>query len=263
MSLQFNVEEFIRPLVSDTYNSSNEDMEIDVVSVHDDLTQDDGADSDVEIIACYRDAPVYPPQLVAGRAMTTDFDTYENNPTQSQYGQSGPVASTTDPSDSLIEWLVGSPNQRTYNEEYPRHQIAHCSELEPIPYSPMSPPLAEQGPSVSEYYGEYPEDQGQECDWIRNPHITGMATSASGICGTPNYIRNGGCTVCGKSYATIQEEITLGYSEKTHIPEENYIQRIRRRNAFQAGMRAGSVILVPGECRKLPLVTGIIIKYPQ
>ena len=61
MSLQFNVEEFIRPLVSDTYNSSDEDMEIDVVSVHDDLTQDDAADSDIEIIACYREAPVYPP----------------------------------------------------------------------------------------------------------------------------------------------------------------------------------------------------------
>ena len=168
MSLQFNVEEFIRSLVSDTYNSSDEDMEIDVVSVHDDLTQDDGADSDIEIIACYRDAPVYPPQLVAGRAMTTDFDTYEHNPTQSQYGQSGPVASTTDPSDSLIEWLVGSPNQQTYNEENPRHQIAHCSELEPIPSSPMSPPLAEQGPSVSEYYGEYPEDHSK--------NVTGLGT---------------------------------------------------------------------------------------
>ena len=71
--------------------------------MHDDLTQDDAADSDIEIIACYREAPVYPPQLVAGRAMTTDFDSYEYNPTQPQYGQSGPVASTTDPSDSLIE----------------------------------------------------------------------------------------------------------------------------------------------------------------
>ena len=69
--------------------------------------------------------------------------------------------------------------------------------------------------------------------------------------------------MCGKSYAAIQEEITLGYLEQTHIPEEIYIQRIRRRNAFQAGMKAGSVILVPGECRRLPPGTAITTKSLQ
>ena len=209
MSLQFNVEEFIRPLVSDIYNSSDEDMEVDALSVHKDLPQDDGAHSNIEIIACFREVPMFPPQLAAGRAMTTEFSACENHLTQSQNGQSGSVASTTEPSDSLIEWFVGNPPQRTYHEEDPRHHIDQCSRLEPVLYSPMSPPLAEQDDGG--YYGVNPEERGQESEWIRNPHITGLAISASDVCGSPNYIQNGGCTVCGKSYTTFQEEITLGY----------------------------------------------------
>ena len=206
---------------------------------------------------------MFPPQLVAGRPMTTELDSCVDNFIYSQYGQPGSKASITDPSDSLIDWFVGNPDQRYYNEESPQRQIAQCSKLEPIPYSPMSPPLEEQGPSTRDYNGEYPEDQGQECDWIRNPHITGMAISPSGIYGTPNYIKNGGCTVCGKSYATIQEEITLGFLEKPHIPEETYIQRIKRRNAFLAGMRAASVILVPGGVSQAPACDGYYYQIPS
>ena len=51
--------------------------------------------------------------------------------------------------------------------------------------------------------------------------------------------------VCGKSIIDIREEITLRYIEQTHIPGETYEQRIARRDAFQAGMKAGSFILVP------------------
>ena len=263
MSLQFNVEEFIRPLVSEDYNSSDEDMEVDVLSIPEDSKQDDGCDSDIEIIACYREAPMFPPQLAGGRAMTTELDANEYDLTQSQYGQPGSVASTTDPSDSLIEWFVGNPPQRTYKEGDSRHQIAQCSRLEPLPYSPLSPPLEEQGPSVAQYHGEYPEEQRQESERIKNSHISLMTISASGICGTPNYIQYGGCTVCGKSYAAIQEEITLGYLEQTHIPEEIYIQRIRRRNAFQARMKAGSVILVPGGVSQAAACDGNYYQIPS
>ena len=62
MSLQFDVEEFIRPLVSALYESSDEDMEIDTVSttvVNRSLDDDSG----IEVLACYREAPIYPPQL--------------------------------------------------------------------------------------------------------------------------------------------------------------------------------------------------------
>ena len=110
----------------------------------------------------------------------------------------------------------------------------------------MSPPLIDQGPPENIGNDQWSEGLEQADSWVSNPHITGLAISASALSGEPNYIQRGYCTVCGKSFATIQDEITLGYLEQTHIPEKNYVQRIRRRNAFLAGMRAGSVILVPG-----------------
>ena len=59
MLLQFNIEEFIRPLVSDIYNSSDEDMEIDALLIHENLPQDDGADIDIEVIACFRRVQIF------------------------------------------------------------------------------------------------------------------------------------------------------------------------------------------------------------
>ena len=54
MSLQFDVEEVIRSLESALYESSEEDMEIDSASVTA-IEQDQDADSDIEVIACYRE----------------------------------------------------------------------------------------------------------------------------------------------------------------------------------------------------------------
>ena len=51
--------------------------------------------------------------------------------------------------------------------------------------------------------------------------------------------------MCGKRYPAIEEEITLGDLESTHIQGETYEMRMAKRNAFQAGMNAGSFILVP------------------
>ena len=68
--------------------------------------------------------------------------------------------------------------------------------------------------------------------------------------------------MCGKSFATIQEEITIGYLEQTHIPEENFAQRIRRRNVFLAGMRAGSVVLVPRGVSQATACDGILYQIP-
>ena len=126
----------------------------------------------------------------------------------------------------------------------------------------MSPPLIDQGPSASTGIDQWSHDLGREDSWTTNPHITGLAISASGLCGEPNYIQRGDCTVCGKSFATIQEEITLGYLERTHSPEETYAQRIRRRNAFLAGMNAGSVILVPGGVSQAAACDGILYQIP-
>ena len=219
MSLQFDVEEFIRPLVSALYESSEENMEIDSASVTA-IEQDQDADSDIEVIACYRENPVYPPQLAGGGAMTFDHDTYTDDEIQYFCDPSGSFDSTFDPSDSLVDWLVGRIT----------------GQLEPIPYSPMSPPLIDQGPSQNIGNDQWSEGPEQVDSWLTNQHITGLAISTGGSCGEPNYIQRGHCTVCGKSFATIPEEITLGYLEQTHISEETYAQRIRRRNAFLAGM---------------------------
>ena len=60
MSLQFDGEEFIRPLVSALYESSDEDMEVDTASATV-VNQDEDEDSDIEVLACYREVPIYLP----------------------------------------------------------------------------------------------------------------------------------------------------------------------------------------------------------
>ena len=65
---------------------------------------------------------------------------------------------------------------------------------------------------------------------------------------------------CHKKLGT--QEITLGYLEQTHIPEENYAQRIRRRKAFLAGRNAGSVVLVPGGVSQATACDGILYQIP-
>ena len=245
MSLQFDVEEFIRPLVSALYESSDEDMEIDTVSTTV-VNQSLDDDSDIEVLACYRETPIYPPQLTAGRAMTFDLPTGGEDQEYQQCGPSGSIGSIFDPSDSLKEWVIGSPPLQTYAEGDPNHRMANCSRIDPIPYSPLSPPLIDQGPSHRQFNTQPLEEREHENDWATNHHITGLAISASKLCGQANYVQHGDCTVCGKSYAMIQEEMTLGYLEQTHEPGEIYAQRMRRRDAFEAGMRAASVILVPG-----------------
>ena len=261
MSLQFDVEEFVRPLVSALYESSDEDMEIDTASTTV-VNQSLDDDSDIEVIACYREMPIYPPQLAAGRAMTFEGPFNLNEQSNLPWGQSGSIGSTIDPSDSLIDWFVGSPPSQTYVGEDPRHRMANCSQLEPIPYSPLSPPLIDQGPSSSHRYpGWTPSPEGDN-EWVTNQHITGLAISTNKLCGEASYVQHGDCTVCGKPYAMIQEKMTLGYLEKTHEPGETYAQRIRRRDAFEAGMRAASVILVPGGVSQAAACDGVFYQIP-
>ena len=183
MSLQFDVEEFIRPLVSGLYNSSEEDMEIDSASV---VAEDQDADSDIEVIACYRETPIYPPQLAGGRAMTFEQNACGDEEALFPHGQAGSIDSTFDLSDNLVDWFVGSPPTGTHSANDPAHCMANCGRLEPIPYSLMSPPLIDQGPSADTGIDQWSQDLGREDSWTTNPHITGLAVSASGLCGQPN-----------------------------------------------------------------------------
>ena len=105
MTLQFDVEEFIRPLVSALYESSDKDMDVDTASTTV-VNQSLDEDSDIEVIACSRESQIYPPQLAAGRAMTFDFTGYRNGQPYPEYGTSGSIGSTFDPSDSLVDWVV-------------------------------------------------------------------------------------------------------------------------------------------------------------
>ena len=98
--------------------------------------------------------------------------------------------------------------------------MANSSQLEPTPYSLMSLPLIDKGPSSSANYAQLSTEQEVEGTWMANLHITGLVISASRVCGEANYVKHGDCTVCGKSFAMIQEESTLGYMEKTHEPDE-------------------------------------------
>ena len=128
----------------------------------------------------------------------------------------------------------------------------------------MSPPSTDQGPTTSTNYAQWLTEPENKEAWTANPQSPCLAISASRRCGEANYVQHGDCTVCGKSFAaaSIQEEITLGYLEATHEPGENYAQRIRHRNAFLAGMRAGSVIFVPGGVSQAAACDGIFYQRP-
>ena len=97
---------------------------------------------------------------------------------------------------------------------------------------------------------------------MTNQHIRGLAITSSRVCGEANDVQHGDCIVCGKSLAVIHEEITLGYLENTHESGEIYGERIRRRNALQVDMKAGSVILVPGRVSQAAACDGIFYQIP-
>ena len=71
MSLQFNAEGINGPLVSLSYISSDEDMEVDsIYSVHDTAPQDSD-DDDIQVIACNSENREFPPQLAAQLTIKT------------------------------------------------------------------------------------------------------------------------------------------------------------------------------------------------
>ena len=80
MSLQFSVDELIQPLVSLSYLSS--DVEMEVGSPYTGPEEDQAADSDIEVIACYREAPVLIHRRVVGRGMTLDLSSCRDDESQ-------------------------------------------------------------------------------------------------------------------------------------------------------------------------------------
>ena len=148
------------------------------------------------------------------------------------------------------------PPRTSYGSNANDHPITYCSQLNPIRDSLWSPPLEDQGPSIDTHQPTQPHGPADSC--YGNSHITGLGIRVSGSCGQPNETIQTGCVICGKSSADIKEGKTLGFLEQTHTPGETNEQRIARRDAFQAGMKAGTFILVPGGVSQAAACDGIL-----
>ena len=171
MSLQFNIEKSIRFLDSQFYESF-------IYSIKDEINQDSDVD-DVQVIACYAETRYFPPQLVAGRAMTSDLTQSLSNLSLPETETNLPENYFTEPSQELVGWFVGNPPP-TFAEQHERnHPIAHCGQIDPVSYLPFSPPLADQRPTDESTDGRYHEPT--ENQWTNNPHITGLGIGTNGI----------------------------------------------------------------------------------
>ena len=217
--------------------------DVDSINSNTDVQNVETDDADIQVLACYRFNSELPPQLAAGRAMTTELTECLNDLNLPISEPNEFAGAFSEPSNSLVDWFIGSLPPSYKGQSASDHPIAQCNQFDPILESPLSPPLIDQRPTYDdprETYLPPPDDS-----WSNNPHITGLGISVSGTCGQPNEVYNTGCVVCGKDYPANKEEITLGYLERTHVPGESYESRPTKRNAFDAGMKAGSFILVP------------------
>ena len=244
MALQFTVDDLIQLIVIFSYLSSDEEMEVDEPSQASIGEHDQ--DSDIEVLACYRDTQPFEPQAVAGSYMTTELPGCLNDLSipEALYDPS----STEDdyPPSDLGDLMLGQIGQSPPHESFvplSQQPIAHCSQLEPSPKTPQSPPIYEQGPYSNDVNNPWSREQYPS--WPDNAQITDVAVSNKGVCGEPNIAQHGDCYGCGKSFDTIKEEIMINYLEQIHIDAEFYHTRLKRRNAFQARMQAGSFIFVP------------------
>ena len=63
-------------------------------------------------------------------------------------------------------------------------------------------------------------------------------------CGQPNTAQNGDCIICGRNYEKNEVTAVLGYLEATTYRDETYGERLRRREAYLAGMDQETVLFV-------------------
>ena len=181
MALQFNCEPYPRSLVDLSYQSSEEDMDIDSITSTQDVLNSDSDDDDIQVLACYRLSPEFPQQLIAGRAITTEITECLNdlNLPSSELVESATTIS--EPCNSLVDWFIGNPPASHIGQSISDHPIAHCSKINPVLESPLLPPLIDQQPTDDFRNDDY---QSQVRDsWTNNPHITGLGISVSGTCG--------------------------------------------------------------------------------
>ena len=146
MALQFFMEGRPRSLVSLSYVSSDEDMEVDsIASVQDHLDNDEEND-EIQVLACYYESPRFPPQIAAGRAMTTSLTQKLNDLNLPADSLLETIDTFTVPSDKLINWAIGHPPATYCAQDLAHHPIAGCCQLDPIFESPASLPPIDQMP---------------------------------------------------------------------------------------------------------------------
>ena len=107
MALQFNCELQPRSLVDLSYQSSDEDMNIDSVAWTDDTQNVVSDDDEIQVLACYNYNDTFPQQLVAGRAMTTELTECLNDLNIPPSEPIDSVSTFSEPSNSLLIDLWG------------------------------------------------------------------------------------------------------------------------------------------------------------
>ena len=237
-NLPFLLDDLSALPVSPSYYSSDEDMDVDIQSVS--ATQDDSEDSDIEVIACYRQIPIQSEGLVAGRKMTVEVtesadEAYPDFPWEDFDSMMQLVDSQADPLDR-----GAGPSSATQSSSPP---IKYCGKLTPIVDSPLSPPPHERGPTYN--YCDYTTSEQPPMPLQPNSHIQGLSVRIASQCGQPNQALYGDCIVCRRSYEQINETAVLGYLESTTYRGESYNDQQRRRDAYLAGMDQGTVLFIP------------------
>ena len=114
MSLQFTMDTNIRPLVNLSYHSSDEGLEVDTMPMTDGLNNYD-SDDDNQVQVCYRESTPFPPQLAAGRAMTSELTQCPNDLSLPPEDLIDSASTFTEPSQELLDWCFGGPPNNAYD----------------------------------------------------------------------------------------------------------------------------------------------------
>ena len=116
MALQYNCDHYPRSLVDLSYQSSEEDMDVDSTTSTQDVLDFVSDDDDIQVLASYRISPEFPQQLVAGLAMTTEITESLNdlNLPSSELVES--ASTFSEPPISLVDWFIGNPPASHYGQ---------------------------------------------------------------------------------------------------------------------------------------------------
>ena len=215
MNLPFHIDDLSALPVSRSYYFSDEEMDVDTQSVS--ATRDDSKDSDIKVIACYRQVPIQPEGLVAGRKTIVEIpesagETYPDFPWEEFDSMMQLVSSQSDPLD------MGAGPSTTTQSSSPA--IKYCGKLTPLVDTPLSPPPHERGPTYNNC--DYTTTTQTRMALRPNSHIQGLSVRIASLCGQPSQAQYGDCIICGRSYEQIKETAVLENLESTTYRGDGY-----------------------------------------